>query len=817
MIFQVARASIRSIVRRPVHRLAATLILALGLAAAISVFTYLNGFNRGVPGADPDGLVQLFAADDQSPFLDISFPDYLDYAGSMRGLRSIGAVQSYYAASVRLEDLTVVAFLDAVAGSYFQVLGVEASIGRTLTAEDDRPEAEPRAVISHSWWKNQFGGDPNILGSTIFLNYRPHTVVGVLSPKFAGSASDSRPHVWIPVSSFRSRYTSWDALALDRDVPLVRVYARLAPEVSRVRAEEEVRRVAQGLDQAYPIRGAARRVHLQPATWIDPRTRLAEESTNRIILLASWGFLLLVCANVANLLLSVSLSRERETALMGALGASRARLGLGILMENAILALGAGGLALGIALPASTRLGSYFARPSIWGANVPREFSLDLRVVGFAALVSLMTGLLAGALPALRSMRPDVMNVLRSGPTTGMARGRILGFRAPGLKELLTSTQVALSVALLAVSGLVLKTLATAEAVDPGFGYENLIGSHISTSSTSLLPEERERFFRDVEEQIALEPWVESATVAGSALLSGHGSLNLRVAGEGESTPTLVSSVHDGFFEKLGVELVSGRTFSSTDTLGAPVVAVLNRPAAERFFPAGAAVSGSLWTGTPSGESRELAVVGVVGDIKVRDFLSPPEPVVFLHYAQQAYPTGSALLVNTRGSPELAVPMLHGWLRDFEPHLAIVNAISYKDVVRGALYTQRMNAELFSILGSFGLLLAALGIFSVVSLSVSRRTREIGVRKAVGASRRTIHGLVVREAMGPVVVGLAMGLAASLALAGLVETLLYGVEPSDPVGWIGGSLTLLLIAGIAAYLPGRRASGADPMKVLRAE
>ncbi len=816
-LIQDVRFVIRGIVRRPLYRVVSVLILALGLGAAISVFTYLNGFYQPFPGADPRGLVQVFGASDQAPYQDISYLDYLDYSQSSGAFESMGAVQSYYAASVRLDEMTVVAFLDAVGGDYFQVLGAGAAIGRTLSADDDRPEAPPAAVISHAWWLSQFNGDPTILGSTLYLNYRPHTVVGVMAADFVGSASDSRPQVWIPIAPFRDRYVSWDQMAQNRELPLVRVYARLAEGATEAQARGELERVATGLDEAYPPSEGVRRVHLQPATWIDPRTRLAEDSANRLIMLAGGGFLLLDCANVANLLLSVFSARKREVALQAALGASRGRLARGVLIENIVLALIAGGLAVSLAVPASARLGSYFARPSVWGANVSREFSLDLRVFGFAIGISLLTGLLAGSLPALRAMSRDLWTVLKSQPDVGGGFRRILGRKAPGLRDVLMTAQVSLSVVLLIVSALVLRTLDEAGNLDPGFEYQQLVGSHISTSSTSLLPEERERFFKDVEEQIAREPWVQSATVSGYAPLSGHGSMNLREEGSEEPTPTLTTSVHTGFFEKLGIELVEGRVFSFSDTAGAPMVAVLNRPAAERFFPEGNAVASRLLTAAEGAESRAFEVVGVVGDTKVRDFLIPAEPAVYLHYAQQPYPSGSALLVSTAGSPEQAVPRLHRWLREFEPHLAIVNAISYQDVVRGALYTQRMNAELFSVLAVLGLILAGIGIFSVVSLSVTQRTREIGVRKAIGASSVEINRLVILQALGPVLAGLLLGLLVSWGASGLVGSLLLGVEPTDPIGLAAGSLVLLATAVFAAYLPARRAVRVNPVTALRAD
>ncbi len=816
-LFQDLRLALRGFVRRPLYRTVAVGILALGLAAATSVFTYLNGFYRPFPGADPDGLVQIFGASEDSPYLNISFLDYEDYAESAGGFEGLAAAQAYYAASVRHEEMTEVAFLEAVTGDYFRVLGVETIIGRPLLAEDDRPEADPAAVISHEWWQSRWGGDTGVLGTTLFLNYRPFTVVGVARPEFVGSTSDNRPHVWIPISPFRDRYVSWDRMAQNRDIPLVRVYGRLGSGQTEAQAQEELRRIAQNLDQAYPRPESTRAVRVQWATWIDPRARMAEASTNRILILAAAGFLLLVCANVANLLLSVFSGRKREVALQAALGASPGRLFRNLLTENVLLSVLAGIVALGLAVPISARLGSYFARPSVWGENVSRDFTVDLRVLMFAFLASLLTGLLAGSLPAIRAMGRNVIDVIKTDSADGGGSRRVFGRKGPGVRDLLVSIQVALSVVLLVVSGLVLRTLGAAGAEDPGFNYEQLIGSHVSTSSTNLEVEERGQFFRDMELRIEEEPWVVSATVSQNAPLSGHGSVNLRLEGQTEPVQALVSRVHQGFFEKLDIEVLEGRTFASFDTLGAAPVAVLNRPAAESFFPGGSAVAGRIWMEGAGGQDVAYEVAGVVGDVKVRDFLSPAEPAIYLHYRQHPYPSGSAFLVTTVGRPDLSVPLLQRWLREYEPHLAIVNSIAYRDVVRGALYTQRMNAEMFSALAVLGLILAGVGIFSVVSLSVGLRTREIGVRKAIGATRGDINQLVVRQALGPVVVGLVGGLGAAFGVSRLMRSLLFGVEPSDPVGLVAGTGVLLVTAAVAAYLPARRAASVDASRALKAD
>ncbi len=812
-------ASIRSLRRRPLYAVVAVTVLALGLAASTAVFTYINAFFQPFPGVDHDGFVRVFGIEPEAPYTDISFLDYEDYAEAADGFEGLAAVQPYYAASVRRETMTEVGFVESVTGNFFSVAAVAIHIGRGIESRDDRLEFDPVAVISHDWWQRSFNADRTVLGSTLYLNFRPFTVVGVAAPGFLGTASDFRPDVWIPIAHFRDRYTSWDAAAQNRDLPLVRVFGRLDPGVHRDRAQAELTTVAAGLDEAYPGRDSPRRIGIDAATWIDPRSRQAEMTTVRIMMAAAAGLLLLVCANVANLLLALAAGRRREAATRAALGASPARLVRQTLIENILLASVAGVVALALAGPLSAKLGSYFARPSVWGANVAREAGIDLQVVGFAFAIAVITGLVAGALPALRSSRLDLVSTLKTDAAIWDASPRRLaGRRLPGAHDMLVAVQVALSVLLLVVAGLVLRTLGSVQNLDPGFSYERLIASHVSTSSTNVQVEDRGRFFQELSDRLGEEPWVRSVSVAQNALLSPQGSARLRIEGQDEPVSLTTTRVIPGFFGPLEVEVVRGRSFVVGDTAGASDVAIVNRALADRFFDLGSAVGRRLWWPVGEGaEPRSFEIVGVVEDFRARDFLTEPEPMVFFSFPQHAWPTGSALHVSTNGDPATSVPLLQRWLRDFEPHLAIVNVLPYTEVVKGFLYTQRMNAELFSALAVIGLVLAAVGIFSVLSLSVSRRTREIGIRMAIGAERGSIGRLMIGRALIPVGLGLAVGLAASFALTGLVRSLLFGVEPSDPITLAGGAGSLVAAALLAAYLPARRAARVEPMKALRQE
>jgi len=505
--------------------------------------------------------------------------------------------------------------------------------------------------------------------------------------------------------------------------------------------------------------------------------------------------------------------------MRSALGASPGRLLRQVLFESLLLSAVAGAIALGLAVPLTARLGSYFARPSVWGANVAREATLDLRVVAFALAISVITGLVAGLLPALRACRRNLADMLKPGAEVAV-RGprRIWGQRLPGVHDLLISAQVGLAVVLLVFAGLVLRTFGSVRDLDPGFSYERLVMTHISTSSTTLEVGDRDRFFRELAERLSDEPWVRAATVADYPLLSPHATAEMLPDGQSDPAPLVYSRVIPGFFESLGIEVVRGRGFVSTDTADRPDVAVVNQSLARRFYPRQEAIGRHVqWPGTDDMEDRSFEIVGVVRDTKTRDYFAEPEPTVYFSYPQHADPPGSAVLGGVHGDPRVTVPQLHRWLREFEPHLAIVNVVTYPEVVRGFLYTQRMNAELFSVLAFLGLGLAAVGIFSVMSLAVSRRTREIGIRMSIGAERTDIGRLVIRRALVPVALGLVLGLATSLAVTGLVRSLLFGVEPTDPLTMVLGAGVLVTTALLATCVPALRATRVDPVIALRHE
>jgi predicted permease len=399
---------------------------------------------------------------------------------------------------------------------------------------------------------------------------------------------------------------------------------------------------------------------------------------------------------------------------------------------------------------------------------------------------------------------------------TGSHR-RVFGRRVPGAQDLLVTTQVALSVILLVVAGLVLRTLATVNGRDPGFAYDRMVAAQISTSSTEVAATDRGRFLMELARDLQQEPWVDAVAGAGNALLSPHSMMNTRFPGQEEPVPLVTSRANPGFFRNLEIEVLEGRPFAVGDTAGAPDVAIVNATLAAQYFPGQSPLGQPMWWPSPDGTQRRFEIVGVTGDVMARNFLIDPEPMAFVAGPQHPYGTSNALMITPSIDPSASVPMLYRWLRDYESFLAIINVLPYAEVVSGFVYTQRMNAELFSLLAVFALILASVGIFGVMSLTVTQRTREVGIRMAIGARRWDVGGMMIRQAMVPVVLGVGAGLAASLALTRLVRSLLFGVEPTDPATLVGGTTVLVLAALAAAYLPSRRAASVDPVTALRTE
>ncbi|MDH3271568.1 MAG: ABC transporter permease, partial [Gemmatimonadota bacterium] len=744
----------------------------------------------------------------------LSIPDFDDLASLGVPFAVTGIGPSPFFASVRHDDLTEVAEGEAVSGSFFELLGVEMSVGRGLSPDDDRPGAPAATVLSHDYWVRRYGADPSVPGRTILLNNEPYTIAGVAGPAFLGSSAGSRPQFWLPFEQFWRVYRPGPETRSNREVGGVIPIVRSDEGTSGAAVGDALDAFARSLDAEAPLADRSRRLVLERATWIRPEARDEEASTTRVLVAAAGFLLLLVCANVANLMLSAGARRQSEIAIRGALGASRGRVIRQLLTESLLLSVPAGVLALMLAAPASARLSSYFARPSVWGENVSREIIVDPTVVLFAVLAAVATGAAAALVPALRASERSPAAALG---VRGEAAGGVQRF--PGLRELLVSAQIAICVVLLFVAALVLRTLESASARDPGFDTTQTIASYVSTSSMGIPISDRHAFFEGLIRRFEELPWVEAATVSENAPLSGHPNQPLMRDEGGDPVSTAVARVWPGYFEVMDMEVREGRTLLATDTVDAYGVVVVNESFAARLAGQEGGVVGRrlVWPETNDAPDRSFEVVGVVRDASLVTLLADPGPTAYFSLPQHYSRPGNALLLKVRDDPARTVDMMERELRAVSPQIAIVNVLSYRDVVRGELYTQRMNAELFAVIAALGLLMSAAGVFGVMALAIAGRRREIGIRMAVGADGRSVAKAVLGPIGRTVLIGLGVGLLGALGATRLVEGLLWGVAPTDPASLAAGIGLLLIAVALAIGVPLSAALRIDPAVALRAE
>jgi len=815
---QDLREGLRRLTRRPGFTLLAVGTLALGLSASTAVFTYVNAYDRPFPGASADNLHQVWFATEDALWGALSYPDFQDLDelnGSQFSVTGVGA--SFFMATVRHELLAEVAVGEAVAGGFFSLLGIEMSVGRGFNPEDDQSGATPAAVISRDYWESRYEADPAVLGRTILLNNEPYVIVGVTGPEFHGASAATRPQFWIPFEQYLRVYRPGSSTRENREAGSVIPIVRLADGTSVGVARDAVQALARGLDGEVPLSERTRRFALEPATWISPGSRDAEASTTRVMMAAAGFLLLLACANVANLVLSAGTQRHSEMAIRGAMGATRGRLVRQLLTESVLLSAPAGVAALVMAGPVSGRLSSYFARPSVWGANVPRDITVDPEVLFFAFAAAVLTGAATGLVPALRTSERSPAEALGT-RGAGSSAGRTARAWLPGTRDMLVSAQIAICVVLLFVAGLVLRTLESVQAVDPGFDTRQTVASYVSTSSMGVPISERHQFYEELRLRFSDLPWVEAATIAENAPLSGHPTQRFVPQDGSEPVGATVARVWPGYFEALGMDLRSGRTFTETDTVDAYGVVVVNESMAARLSGDGDVVGQTLvWPGADEEPDRAFEIVGVMRDARQVTLLDPPGPVAYVSLPQVYSRPGNSVLLRVRGDPAVAVEEMERELHAVDTRLAIVNILPYRDVVRGALYTQRMNAELFTAIAALGLLLSVAGVFAVLALAVAGRRHEIGIRMAVGADQVSIAKSVLGPIGGSVLVGLGVGLAGAFGATRLVGSLLWGVAPADPLALGAGVVVLLVAVVLAAAVPLRGALGIDPAVVFRTE
>jgi predicted permease len=812
-IWQDLRYGVRQLARQRLFTIVAVLTLGLGIGANTTVFSVSNALLfRPLPVSEPDRLLTVFASHVGGSRFDIvSYPDYLDLRERSAAFSGLAAHCSF-GVSLRQGGGAKVVMGQTVSWNYFDVVGVRPVLGRAFRPEEDETEgSHPVAILSHRAWKEGFDGDAEILGRAVFINDRPFAVVGVAPEGFTGLNSVMAPDVWVPTMMVNQAFPYPVNLA-GRSDPWLTLVGRLQPGTSRARAQGELDRLAADLAREHPgeNRGKGFTAVEVNRTRILPNQTTASAERFAGLLMAVVALVLLVaCFNVAHLSLARAARRTREIALRTALGASRSRIARQLLTESTLLALLAGGAGLLMALWTTSLLSSQ---------TLSREFPLELsvdpdrRVLAFALLLSVVTGVVFGLAPALQSLRFGQYAMLKDqsrsvGPGRGGAwvqRGLVIG-------------QIAVSVVLLVGAGLFLGGLRSALEVDPGFSLRHGLVAPVNLGYGDYTRAEGEAFFRQLEARVEALPGVRSVAFSAALPLGeSHGHHDARIDGyePGPDEHMLFkrNMLDPDFLDTMGISLVRGRGFTRLDQADTQPVALVNETMARRYWPDGDALGGVVRAdhGVPR------IVVGVIQDGKYRTLSEPPQPYLCIPMAQADYLQRRILVLRTAGDPDGLLPLVEQELRALDPALpvSITTVAEMRDRTLGSARGPALALTLFALLA---LSLAMIGVYGVVAYMVSGRTREFGVRLALGARSGEIVRLVLRHAISTTLVGIGAGTALAVASTRLLSGFLFGVDPLEPAVFAAVCLTLAITAMVAAALPARRAGRLDPASILRDE
>ncbi|HEV3277378.1 MAG TPA: ABC transporter permease [Terriglobia bacterium] len=844
-LLQDLRFSVRMLGKAPGFAALAVAALALGIGPNTAIFSLVNAvLLRPLPGVrEPGRLVSLYRMQKNDPYDVMGYPDYADYRD--RG-RSFSGLAAHSATALSLGGGAPERLIgDVVTGNYFPVLGVTAARGRLIGPEDDAPPgAHPVAVLSYAVWQRHFGADPAAVGGKLVLNGYPFTVVGIAPERFAGTTAGQPYDVWVPMSMLDQAMprSAGHRFLEERAWGWLSVFGRLRPGVSFEQAETETKGIARQLELAYPGTNAGRTIAVLRGVGLDPDDR-ASLSGLLGLLFAGVGLLLLIaCANVAGLLLVRAGGRQREIAVRLALGASRGRVMRQLLVEGLLLALAGGGVGLVLA-PWAVRLA--IAWTGTTSIVRDADVSADARVLGFALAASVITGLAFALVPALRSTKPDLVSSLKQGTSGG-------GWRQSPLQRVLAAGQVALSFVLLMGAGLLFRSMRKILNADPGFETRNVLLASVDLGLEGYSPARGLEFYRQVLQRLQGAPGVIAAGASTSAppdewpgavsifypgqepaqdVLRGHEfQLGLRVN---------IDTVTPGYFRSLGVPLLEGRDFTAHDGETGPVrdgdgnfldepmatnridqapgVVIVNHKLAERLWPGQNPVGKRIAWPTLVGPGRPpLEVVGVAADSRFLSLVRDAPLLMYVPLAQN-YSGRMTIIVRTASAPADIAALVRREISAVDAHLPVYGVRTMPEHLALTLWQQRMAASLVSAFGLLALALSALGLYGVVAHTVARRTREIGVRMALGAHRDHILRLVLGQGMTVALAGLAVGWLSGLLLRRAVSGMLFGVSAVDPWTLAFCSLVLVVVTLAACYLPARRASRVDPIVALRYE
>jgi predicted permease len=806
----------RTLRKQPGFAAVAVLSAALGIGACSTIFGIANfALFRPLPVSDPARLAGVSGKDLTMGKigLSISYPDLEDLRQA-HSFQGITAFFQFMPASISSHGEPQRYWGSLVTANYFDIVRPAFVVGRGFdAAKDDRKGEAPVVVLSHQLWRSRFGSDAAIVGQRIELNNRKVTVVGVTGPGFRGTEAMFFSDFWLPFSMLDSLVEvgmGGDRLH-DRGSQWLIAAGRLRDGVSEQAAASEIAVIGQRLRSAYPAADKDRGFHIERAGQVNPYFRKMIVVFFLMLLGVSILVLCTACANVANLLLARASARQEEIATRLAIGASRGRLIRQLLTESVMLALlgGIGGYAI-------AQLGAGILGWSRIPLALPVDFSvsLDYRVMLFCTALSALTGVVFGLVPALRATRPQLTGALK-GERMQLGQSRRLG-----LRNLLVVAQVAICMVLLICSGLFLRSFYSASNIDTGFAHRNLLMMSFDPSLNRYSPSETRRILDAMLEGTRAIPGVESVSLGSSVPLSMEGTRNTFVPedkisdAEKNGIPADIYSIAPRFFETFGIRMIAGEDFRP----GVPAedIAIVNQALADKAFPRRNPVGRRIFY-----YGRMVRIIGLVATTKSRSIGEDPHPCLYLPMAKDLRGndslTGMTLVLRTRGDPAGYAPRVRQTIRDIDPTLAVFDVRTMDTHLSQALFLPRVAAFLFGLAGCMGLLISTIGIYGVVSFAVARRTKEIGIRMALGAKRAQVLGMVLKQGFMLTISGAALGLGVSLALSRMAASLLYGVSPTDTLTFILVPIFLLLIALMACLAPAQRAASLNPIRALRYE
>jgi len=810
------RYGIRVLTKNPVVSVVAVLTLALGIGVNTAIFSGVNAFiMKPMPVDEPDRLIRAAEITDNRGRSDeFSYPDFLDYRAQLTTVEGITA-EDMVQAAFDADGQSDVIWGQVVSGNYFDVLRVKPELGRSFTPDEDKNVgASAVVVISHNLWKRRLGGDQQIIGKKILLNNRTYDVIGVAPEYFKGTKFGLALDYWAPMAMAEELERS-KGLLTSRDSHWMNVIGRLKPGVTVEQASAEINTIASRINQTYPVeRSSATRAIIQSE--LDGRWDEGTPVFKRAgaIAMAIVGLILLIaCANVANLLLARAAARRKEIGIRLALGASRFRLMRQLMTERIMLSLLGGTLGLLLAQWV-TRLMETFI-PVLPYNIVENFFQLDQRALAFTAVVSIATGFVFGLAPAWHSSNPDVVPILKGNENsqTGKKARRIT------LRNSLVVAQISMSPVVLVCGALFIKSFRKAQTMDPGFDTKNELLVSLNPQLVGYDDAQARNFYSQIVERTSKLPGVEAAGLARLIPLSDSSNSSGPILKEGEALPRgssgrniMTNVVSPGYYRAVQIPIVGGREFDDSDRQGSPRVVIINERMAEMLWPGENAVGKRIFIGTDSRDGFE--VVGIAKTGKYRSLAEDPRPLFYLPLAQRR-PAGMNLVVRTKGDPRNLVGAIRQEVQSMDRRLPLYSIRTMPEHMTWALWAPNMAASLSLAFGLVAILMCSVGLYSVMAYVVSQRTREVGIRMALGANHRDVLKLITSQGLKMAAVGLVIGLVLSLALARVLSSVLIGISGYDITTFVLVSVLLTAVTFVASYLPARRATRVDPLVALR--